>query len=296
MSIYSNVTEQDLINLRKLADQQKEQRALKIKNRILNQTHDVKLAECLSAITTKIDETSKELGNVIKKSTQNLGNVIKDNNTPQLAIENTPTTHQSIENNEGAIYDVELENTLQNMENNDTGFFKTPHDSQQGRVINNHPIKPIRGTEVEINKNKYNITPGIQKVFTDTSYNTAKSMNDTKKLVFRDILQKTDYYKRLPTKGRMSGCDRYIKYELDNEVSRISNLNTKLRGEGVEKNIIPSNIIDIYTRLEVLLCLKLSGHTDTLTEAGNLIDELYRIGDIQHKQQYGNALNKFQTL
>ena len=35
MSIYSNVTEEDLINLRKLAQQQKEQRAEKIKNRIL---------------------------------------------------------------------------------------------------------------------------------------------------------------------------------------------------------------------------------------------------------------------
>ena len=35
MSIYYNVSEQDLINLRKLAEQQKEQRALKIKNRIL---------------------------------------------------------------------------------------------------------------------------------------------------------------------------------------------------------------------------------------------------------------------
>ena len=30
MSIYSNVTEQDLINLRKLTEQQKESRALKI--------------------------------------------------------------------------------------------------------------------------------------------------------------------------------------------------------------------------------------------------------------------------
>ena len=35
MSIYYNVTEQDLINLRKLAEQQKSQRAIKIKNRIL---------------------------------------------------------------------------------------------------------------------------------------------------------------------------------------------------------------------------------------------------------------------
>ena len=51
MSIYPNVTEQDMNNLRKLAEQQKNQRALKIKNRILKQTHDVKLAESLSPIT-----------------------------------------------------------------------------------------------------------------------------------------------------------------------------------------------------------------------------------------------------
>ena len=55
MSIYPNVTEQDLDNLRKLEEQQKEQRALRIKNRILKQTHDVKLAESLSPITKKLD-------------------------------------------------------------------------------------------------------------------------------------------------------------------------------------------------------------------------------------------------
>ena len=54
MSIYSNVTEQDLSNLRKLAEQQKEQRAPEIKNRILEQTHDIKLAETLSPVTKKI--------------------------------------------------------------------------------------------------------------------------------------------------------------------------------------------------------------------------------------------------
>ena len=55
MGIYSNVTEQDLINLRKLAEQQKNQRVEKIKNRILKQTHDVKLAESLSPITKTLD-------------------------------------------------------------------------------------------------------------------------------------------------------------------------------------------------------------------------------------------------
>ena len=72
MSIYSNVTEKELDNLRKLAQQQKQQRALKIKNRILKQTHDEKLAESLSPITKRLDlvENNKgeKIGNLIKKS------------------------------------------------------------------------------------------------------------------------------------------------------------------------------------------------------------------------------------
>ena len=55
MSIYPNVTEQDLINLRKLAEQQKNYRAEKIKIIFLKQTHDIKLAESLSPITKNLD-------------------------------------------------------------------------------------------------------------------------------------------------------------------------------------------------------------------------------------------------
>ena len=104
MSIYSNVTEQDLFNLRKLAEQQKEQRALKIKNKLLKQTHGLKLAEPISPITKRLDE--------VKESTEKLGDVNKESQpkTPQLAIENTPAP-QPKESNEGVLYDVELENT-----------------------------------------------------------------------------------------------------------------------------------------------------------------------------------------
>ena len=56
---------------------------------------------------------------------------------------------------------------------------------------------------------------------------------------------------------------------------------------------IPPNINDVYTRLENLQGLKLSGHTDTLAEASNLFDELYKKGEIQNKQQNRNDLNKF---
>ena len=60
MSVHSNVTEQSLINLQKLAEQQKEQRAFKIKNRILKQTHDVKLAKSLCPITRKLNESAEK--------------------------------------------------------------------------------------------------------------------------------------------------------------------------------------------------------------------------------------------
>ena len=39
MSFYPNVTEQEVINLSKLAEQQKNQRRIKNKKRILKQTH-----------------------------------------------------------------------------------------------------------------------------------------------------------------------------------------------------------------------------------------------------------------
>ena len=74
----------------------------------------------------------------------------------------------------------------------------------------------------------------------------------------------------------------------------ITNDTGHLQAEGV-KFIIPSNIIEFYTRLEILLGLKISVLSDTLTEASNLIDELYERGEIQNKPQYRSALSKFST-
>ena len=42
--------------------------------------------------------------------------------------------------------------------------------------------------------------------------------------------------------------------------------------------------------------LKFFGHTDTLTESSNLIDDLYKRGEIQNKQQYRNAHNQFSSI
>ena len=71
-----------------------------------------------------------------------------------------------------------------------------------------------------------------------------------------------------------------IQSETPNEIE-----SDDLEGQGIEKLIIPYNISDIYIRLEILLALKISGRTNTTTEASNLIDELNKRGEIQNEQQ-----------
>ena len=63
---------------------------------------------------------------------------------------------------------------------------------------------------------------------------------------FSDIsYKKLNIRRREPSKGRMSGRDRYFKIHLDNDVRKNLNLDTKLKGRKIEEIIIPSNITDI---------------------------------------------------
>ena len=88
-----------------------------------------------------------------------------------------------------------------------------------------------------------------------------------------------------------------IKNDLRKRVYKIKNPpltipTTDLQGEGV-KVIIPSKVTDIYTRLEILVGLKLSVHTNNLTGASNIIDDLCKRGEFQNDSQYRNAPNNF---
>ena len=149
---------------------------------------------------------------------------------------------------------------------------------------NGFPVEKMGGNRLKINEKIFEITPGIQKVLTNTSNIPLKKLNDQDKEIFLNILESLNFENYNAIRGESkSGRHKLSKTNFKKHV---------LEGQGV-KIIIPSNIIDIYTRLEILLGLKLAGHTDILTEASNLIDELYKRGEIQNKQQYRNALNKF---
>ena len=160
---------------------------------------------------------------------------------------------------------------------------KVIRDAKGDYSWNNKEVIPLGGNRVEIEGEEFNITPEIQKAFTDTRYNFNNThMDDENVLIFDKILNSLNYD---PSKDSNSKRTKSIENDLKKRVHKIKNPPLTLQGEGV-KIIIPSNIFDIYTRLEVLLGLKLSGHTDTLTEASALIDQLYKLGEIQNKQQY----------
>ena len=280
MSIYSNVTQKDLDNLRKLADQQKEQRATKIKNRILKQTHDVKLAERLSPITKKLDE--------VNKSTQEVGDKIKESNS-KIDLEALPNSSN---------FSNSMREMIGSLMRSKNSLRITQDESHRANILG-VPIQISGADTIKINENIYELTPEIYKALSDTGYTGKDMKNEYDILMMNNIIRDLGYTGR---DDRDSKRKTFFLKKLPKLVNDIQNRTFEeitddsddLQGEGF-KIIIPSNIIDIYTRLEVLLGLKLSGHTDTLTEASNLIDELYKRGEIQNKQQYRNALNKFST-
>ena len=302
MSFCSNVTEQGLIKLRKLADQQKNQRAHKIRNRILKQTHDIKIAKSLSPITKKSEEFIKsieKIGDVIKESNfenENLQGIVpveieSDNSKGDNTNHNIKTLPNS------SIFSDLMAKTLGRLMSSANSL--KIKSSPYGASILGVPIYTLSGDKLRIRDNDYDLTPEIYKVLSITGYTgkTKKKENDI--LMMNNNIRDLGY---TSIGDRQSNRKTFFTITLHKIVEGIQNRTfdeitddpDDLQGEGVNI-IIPSNIIDIYTRIEILVGLKLSGHTDTLTEANNLIDELYKRGEIENKQQYRNALNKFTT-
>ena len=183
--------------------------------------------------------------------------------------------------------------TLGALMNSKSSLKLIPDNSGRASILG-VPINTLGGDRIQINDSVYDLAPQTYRALSYTGYtgNTLKNENDIlmtnnikRDLGYtgvgdRDSKRKTFFTKTLP------------KLVEDFQNRRFDEI--ALEGQGV-RIIIPSNIIHIYTRLEVLLGLKLSGHTDTLTEASNLIDKLYKRGEIQNEQQYRNALDKFSS-
>ena len=149
MSVYSNLTEEDLLSLEKLAEQQKNEKARKIQKRIFKQTYDQKLSETFEPITKKIDkvvEATKELES---------SNVVNN-----FMLESPP----------GVTMSRELFATVGKMVNA-RNEFKLDQKRGGRYMFNGVNVDPMGGNNVKIGNNTYEITPEIQEALTKTSYN-----------------------------------------------------------------------------------------------------------------------------
>ena len=174
MSIYSNVTEQDLINLRELAKQQKEQRALKIINRILKQTHDIKLAESLSPITKNLD--------TINESSKKIGEVINDSNSNDN-IPNRPNSSK---------FTNSIRQMLGSLMNSRNSPKNTQDESGRANILG-VPIEISEADTIKINEDIYQLTPEIYKALSSTTYTGKTIKNEDDILMMYDIVRDLGY-------------------------------------------------------------------------------------------------------
>ena len=97
---------------------------------------------------------------------------------------------------------------------------------------------------------------------------------------------------------RESALRKFIRSDLPKKTRKESEPQSEsnLFQGGRKKIIIPSNVIDNWTTLKVLRGYLMGGHTDTLTEASNLIDQFYKKSEIQNELSNVIAPDKFHTL
>ena len=181
MSVYPNVTGKELIDLRKLAEQQKKQRALKIKIKFLQQTYDKKLAESLSPATKRLDE--------VKETTQKKGNVIKKSNSEnkqeivpvEIDSDNSESGNRKLSIRvlpNSAIFSDLMTKTLGRIISGFNSLKIKP--SSSGATILGVPLKTLGGDRIQVNDNVYDLTLEAHKALSFTGYtgNTMKNEDD----------------------------------------------------------------------------------------------------------------------
>ena len=182
---------------------------------------------------------------------------------------------------------------------NSRNFLKITQDESSRTNILGVLIQISEADTIKVNEDIYDLSPERYRAIFFTGY-TGKTMeNENDILLNNNIINDLVYTGNgdRDTKRKEFFTITLLKVvdDLQNKTfDEITDDSDSLQGEGVEI-IIPSNIIDIYTRLEILLGLKISGHSGTPSEASKLRDELYKRGENQYGQQYRNAPDKFST-
>ena len=76
---------------------------------------------------------------------------------------------------------------------NNTGFFNIEERDNGDKIQNGFPVEKMGGDKLKIQEKIYNITPGIQKVLTDTSNIPLNKLNDKDRENFNKTVENLDF-------------------------------------------------------------------------------------------------------
>ena len=182
------MTEQDLIVLRNWAEQQKIQRAIKIRNKLSIQTLDINIAGTLSPVsktTEQADKPTENLGEIKEES--NSGN---DNNQHIVLVE-IDSEDDDIQSNTRALpnsnkFSCKMTETLGALMNSEN-YLKLLQDDSGRASILGIPINTLSGDTIQINDIIYTLTPDIYKTSSSTWY-TGKSKKNENDILMINII------------------------------------------------------------------------------------------------------------
>ena len=195
MSIYANKAEQYLVNSGKLAEQQKDQRTIKIKNIVLKQTQGKKLAESFAPTNKKVtavNDSTKNLEVFQKQDSEN------ENQQEIVPVEiHSDNSEDEIRPNIRALPsfaksgDLMRETLVSLMRSHNS--LKIEQDDSGKATFLGVPLNTLGGDKMRINENEIEITPEIHKALSSKGYNGKSMKKDSDMLMMNVFMNGLGY-------------------------------------------------------------------------------------------------------
>ena len=291
MSYYTPNNIEDLEKLKKIIEQRKDIKKLRLNKKIQKETLNYDLAEQYAPIT-KLQEKQTE---VIKKgqeentqAIEDQSKILKSLSTPAIEDEddgdsnNTSFYTKSIEDEENSnirSIDSEISDKISALLNSENTHAKIKFKKQDfnNYSINSNPFQ-IFDDKLIFNDNEYTVSPYFFNIFLTNNKIDVNKFNDEEK---EALVEFVDYA------GGLGGDKRSNLYK---SIQKIKNEN--IEGSSVSFVFLSSNPNILVERLEVLIGESLAGNKNAFREASAILNELLQMNEIS-KEEYDNGMNLF---
>ena len=288
MSYYSPNNIEDLEKLKKIIEQRKDIKKLRLNKKIKKETLNYDLAEQYAPII----KTQEKQTEVIKKGQEENTQAIKDQTlsllTPAIKDDDDDVDSNNYtnsiqdedeENRNIKSIDSEISDKVSALLNSDNTYsnFKFEKEDLNNYYINSKPFQII-DNKLIFNENEYIVFPYFYNIFLTRNTVNVKTFNDEEK---EALINFVDY---------AGGLGEDKRSNLYKSIQKIKKEN--IQGSSVSFVFLSSNPNVLVERLEILVGESLAGNKNAFREASAILNELLQMNEIS-KEEYENGMNLF---